>query len=112
MADDLRRLKRTATRILSSGVVVSASIIVLGLFLAYASGDMSSPYGGAGSGWLLFGDPFFSPSHVLFMGFMVLLATPVLNVAASAYLFFRERDGALALITSIVLQVLLLGFTV
>jgi len=112
MADDMRRLKRTATRILSSGVVLSASLIVLGLTLAYTSGDTSSPYGGAGFQLLLLGDSSFSPSQVLFMGFMVLLATPVLNVAASAYLFIRERDGALALITSFVLLVLLLGFTV
>lgn len=112
MEDDLRRMKRTATRILSSGVALSGSLIVLGLILAYTSGNTSSPYGGAGPRWLLFGDPFLSPSHVLFMGFLVLLATPVLNVAASAYLFIRERDGALALITSFVLLVLLLGFTV
>ena len=49
--------------------------------------------------------------HVTRAGIIVLMATPVLRVAATALLFFKNGDRALAGLALIVLAVLLAGVT-
>jgi uncharacterized membrane protein len=75
--------------------------------MAVVTGDTSNPYGALEMSKLLSGDLSITPSLVLILGFTVLVATPVLNVASAAVLFIRGRDDSLALITTFVLRVLI-----
>jgi len=61
--------------------------------------------------WIIFGDLFLAPSHVFFLGFMVLLATPVVRSVYSAVYFMIRRDYVYAILTSLVLFALLFSFT-
>ena len=90
---------------------MSAVLIALGLIMTITTGDTSNPYGVLKLDELLSGDLSITPSHVLFLGFTVLVATPVLNVASAAFLFFKGRDGSLAIISTFVLLVLIVSLT-
>jgi len=110
-AEVMRKVRQSAALIFTSGVRMSAVLIALGLVMTIATGDTSNPYGVLELGSLYSGDLSISPSHVLFLGFTVLVATPVLNVASAAFLFFRGRDGSLAVITTFVMLVLIVSLT-
>ena len=107
----MRKVRRSAALIFSSGVRMSAVLIALGLVMAVVTGDTSNPYGVLELGRLLSGDLPITPSLVLFLGFTVLVATPILSVASAAFLFFRGRDGSLAIISTFVLLVLIVSLT-
>ena len=109
--DVMRRVRRSASLIFSSGVRMSAVLIIIGLAMSVATGDTSNAYGSLELGKLLRGDLAVTPSHVLFLGFTVLVATPVLNIASAAFLFFKGRDGSLAIISAFVLLVLIVSLT-
>ena len=109
--DVMRRVRRSASLIFSSGVRMSAVLIIIGLAMSVATGDTSNAFGGLELGKLLRGDLSITPSHVLFLGFTVLVATPVLNVASAAFLFFKGRDRSLAIISTFVLLVLIVSLT-
>jgi uncharacterized membrane protein len=110
-AEVMRKVRRSAALIFSSGVRMSAALIVLGMVMTIATGDTSNPYGVLEWNMLLSGDLTITPSHVLFLGFTVLVATPILNVASAAYLFFKGRDNSLAIITTFVLLILIVSLT-
>ena len=99
------------TLILRAGVLISAVLMVAGLTLHELTGDVSLPTGSVDPRWIFFGDPFLAPSHVLFLGFMALLATPVLRVAYSMVSFGARHDYVYAAMTGLVLLVLLFSFT-
>ena len=105
----MKRVRRNSSLIFTYGVLASAFLIFLGLAITGFTGDISCPYGIIELDWIIFGDPFFSPSHILFLGFLVLVATPILNIASTAYLFLRGRDGSLAVIASFVLLILIIS---
>ena len=104
-------MERVTSHILRLGVLASAALILVGLALTAVTGDTSDPYGLPDPDWIFWGDPFLEPSHVIYLGFMTLISIPVLNVVASILVFVRARDGAFAAISSIVLIILILGFT-
>ena len=106
-----RRMKSRLSLILRVGVVMSAALMVLGLAVNQLTGDVSFPTGILTSEWILFGNPFLAPSHILFMGFMVLLATPVARIVYSAASFTMRRDYVYAVLTYLVLLVLVFSFT-
>ncbi|MCX6649599.1 MAG: DUF1634 domain-containing protein [Candidatus Bathyarchaeota archaeon] len=106
-----RRMESRLSFILRVGVVASAALMVLGLALNQITGDVSCPTGILSLEWMLFGDPFLAPSHVLFLGFMILLATPVARIVYSAVSFTVRRDYVYAALTSFVLLVLIFSFT-
>jgi uncharacterized membrane protein len=107
----MRKVRKSASLVFSSGVRVSAALIALGLVMAFVTGDTTNPYGVPEISRILSGDIPMTPSLILFLGFTVLVATPVLNVASAAFLFFRGRDNSLALITTFVLLVLIVSLT-
>ena len=107
----MSKVRRSAALIFTSGVRMSAVLIVLGIAMTIATGDTSNPYGVLEWGSLLSGDLTITPSHVLFLGFTALVATPILNVASAALLFFRGRDSSLGIITTFVLLILIVSLT-
>jgi len=109
-ADSVRRMEETLSLLLKMGVLLSGTLVLLGLAVMAATGDTSCPYGVLGLRWMLLGDPFLEPSHVIFLGFTTLIATPVIRIIASAAMFYRARDRAFAVITATVLLILVISF--
>ncbi|RLI07688.1 DUF1634 domain-containing protein [Candidatus Bathyarchaeota archaeon] len=106
----VRRMELVISHLLRCGVLLSAALVILGLALTAATGDTSCPYGVITLDWILGGNPFFAPSHVLFLGFFILIATPILRIAASILMFLKVGDNVFAAITSLVMIILLLSF--
>jgi uncharacterized membrane protein len=105
----VRRLELFVSGILRLGVALSGLLILVGLGLTAWSGDVSCPYGVLSLEWVLWGDPFLEPSHVLFLGFLVLVATPMTRVAVSVIAYVMDRDWVYAAITGLVLIVMVAG---
>lgn len=104
-------MEEIASRILRVGVFASAALVLIGLALTAVTGDTSHPYGLPDLHWIVWGDPFLEPSHIIYLGFMTLISTPVLNIVASILVFIKAGDGAFTTIASLVLLILILGFT-
>jgi len=107
----LKRMEALVSNILRAGVLISAALILFGLTMMIVTGDTSCPNGNMDLAWLINGDPFFAPSHILFLGFLTLIATPVLRIGASIYVYTKLHDNAFTTITTIVLFVLVVSFT-
>lgn len=107
----VKRMEALVSTILRAGVLMSGALILFGLTLTIVTGDTSYPNGNMDIDWLIRGDPFFAPSHILFLGFLTLIATPVLRIAASIYVYTKLHDNAFTIITTIVLFVLMVSFT-
>jgi len=107
----VKRMEALVSTILRAGVLMSGALILFGLMLTIVTGDTSYPNGNMDIDWLIRGDPFFAPSHILFLGFLTLIATPVLRIAASIYVYTKLHDNAFTIITTIVLFVLMVSFT-
>ena len=106
---NVKDLELFISNVLRIGVAVSGVLIIIGLGLFMVSGDNSYPTGEASLHWILYGDPFFAPSHILFLGFITLVATPLLRVAASVIAYIIEKDWIYTAITGFVLVVLVIG---
>ena len=106
---NVRDLELFVSNVLRIGVAVSGVLIMIGLGLYMVTGDNSCPTGISTLQWIIYGDPFFAPSHILFLGFLTLVATPLLRVAASVIAYIIEKDWIYAAITGFVLVVLLIG---
>ena len=110
--------------ILRYGVVLSSATIAVGLALMLSVPPPGTQVTLQGALAASLGRPTLDPSAllegvaqgsavaVLQVGTMILLATPVVRVAASVILFFRERDMLYVGITSLVLAMLLLAIFV
>jgi len=105
-------------RLLQAGVVLAAAVVVAGgvVYLAHHGGSrpeygtfagepaaLRSVSGIVGEAAALRG------TGIIQLGLLILIATPVARVAFSLYAFFRDRDRAYILITSIVLILLILS---
>ncbi|TMC15540.1 MAG: DUF1634 domain-containing protein [Chloroflexi bacterium] len=82
-------------RILKIGVTLSASLILLGILLLPQTLQQISAW------WLIL------QPHIITLGLLALIATPVLSLVGSLLTFMRERDLQYVIITSIVLAILL-----
>lgn len=109
----VRKADLITAQVLRGGVLLSASIIVIGVVMFYAR---YFRYGAQANlfphsfGSVMTGIAHGDASSVIVLGLLVLLATPVLRVAVSIVAFALERDWRYVIITSIVLLVLLLSF--
>jgi uncharacterized membrane protein len=110
--------------ILRYGVVLSSATVAVGLVLMLSAPPPGTPVTLQGALAANFGRPMLDSSAlltgvaqgsavgVLQLGTMILLATPVVRVAASVFLFLKERDMLYVGITSLVLAMLLLAIFV
>jgi uncharacterized membrane protein len=92
-------------------VVISGLLLVIGLALFWLTGDASCPTGLLTLDWIIWGDPFLMPSHVIFLGFLILVMTPVLPVASSVLIYLKSEDWMFTAITSTVLIILALSMS-
>jgi len=105
-------MEKTLTWVLRIGVVLSGVLIIIGLSLMFVTRDTSNPHGVMELEWILRGNSFFDPSHILFLGYAVLLLTPVLRVAVSILLFLKAQDIPFTAITLIVFVILIVSMAV
>ena len=106
---NVKELELFVSNVLRIGVLISGILIVIGLGLFIVTGDSDYPNGEATLEWIINGDPFLSPSHILFMGFIVLVVTPLLRVGASVFAYAVEKDWTYFAITGFVLSILVIG---
>ena len=105
-------MEKTLAWVLRIGVVLSGVLITIGLSLMFTTNDTSNPYGVMELEWILKGNSFFAPSHILFIGYAVLLSTPVLRVAVSILLYLKAQDIPFTAITLIVFIVLMVSMAI
>jgi uncharacterized membrane protein len=112
----LRTVEKAVGRVLRIGVILSATIICLGLVLLAAKGiitngmriDAAIPYP-RDLGALLSGLLALDPASVIVLGLVVLIATPITRVFVSIIAFALERDWRYVAVTAIVLAILIVG---
>jgi len=97
--------------VLQGGVILSAAVIVIGLFLEFLQPNKFAPqklqffpqtFGQVWAGLLVL-----RPQAVIALGLLLLIATPVVRVAVSIVAFAAERDRRFVVITAVVLLILL-----
>jgi uncharacterized membrane protein len=110
------------SNLLRSGVVLSLTLVTLGMSLTFfhhpdyfssaqALQRLTAPERGPHDLSDVLADVANARGQALVMvGLLVLMATPVLRVALSLLVFSRQRDRAFGTVTSVVLGLLLLSF--
>lgn len=109
------RKERVISAILRGGVLLSAFTIAVGVVLFYlrdaqsAHGLLDHPYPHTLPA-VLSGLAQGNPIAIIALGLLLLLATPVVNVAISIFAFALERDWRFVMITALVLAILIASF--
>lgn len=110
------------SNLLRSGVVLSLTLVTLGMSLTFfhhpdyfssaqALQRLTAPERGPHDLSDVLADAMNARGQAFVMvGLLVLMATPVLRVALSLLIFSRQRDRAFVTVTSVVLGLLLLSF--
>ncbi len=109
--DRMEDMEVLISNVLRIGVLLSGFIIFIGMILIIVTGDTSYPFGDMNIAWIVWGDPFFAPSHILFIGYLILIATPILRIVASIIIYVKNGDNLFSAITTIVLLIRLVSFT-
>lgn len=104
--DPQRRLELFLHNLLVGGVILSSALLILGLILAFAGGN-GLPDSVPPLPQVIPLALSFDPAGLLALGFLVLIATPILRVAGSVIGFMVERDWRYALITFVVFLIVL-----
>ncbi len=115
--NDASKNKIETTEILLSktlkfGVIVSATVIGIGLIMLLVTGDSGYPVKKfpTSIAQIVTGLVSLKPYAVIMAGILLLILTPVYRVAASIITFMHEKDFRYVIITSIVIIILLLSF--
>jgi uncharacterized membrane protein len=94
------------SRLMRLSVTISGVFIAIGIGLLLITGNDACPVNIFDFQWVLYGDPFFAPSHIVFLGFIILIGTPLLRIAASVFVYAKSNDRTFTLITGMVMLVL------
>ncbi len=109
------RKELVISAVLRGGVLLSAFTIAAGVILFYlrdaqsAHGLLDHPYPHTLPA-VLSGLAQGNPIAIIALGLLLLLATPVVNVAVSIFAFALERDWRFVVITALVLAILIASF--
>jgi uncharacterized membrane protein len=106
---EIHKMEMFIARLMRSSVLVSGVLMALGVFFFLTSGNESCPVDMFDPQWILYGNPFLAPSHVIFLGFMVLIGTPLLRIMASIFVYAKSGDWMFTTITGLVLTVLVVS---
>jgi uncharacterized membrane protein len=106
---NVRQLELFISGVLRIGVVLSGLLILFGLGVFALTNNINDPTGVATLDWIIHGNPFLEPSHILFLGFIILVLTPLSRVATSVVAYAYEHDWTYVVITGFVLVVLVTG---
>jgi uncharacterized membrane protein len=104
------RMNWVIHKVLLAGVVVSMTLIGVGLFLTATTPDEEQEWIGLGSLW----DALVAlePVALVELGLLVLIATPLLRILTALVLFTTERDYRFILIALFVLGMVSLAVVV
>jgi|GEM_PF-1560918 len=104
------RMNWVIHKVLLAGVVVSMTLIGVGLFLTATTPDAEQEWIGLGSLW----DALVAlePVALVELGLLVLIATPLLRILTALVLFTTERDYRFILIALFVLGMVSLAVVV
>lgn len=106
-----RALEAVVLHTLKLGTRLSATLILIGLALAVSRGDWGYP----GNGYpvlphvALAGAAELRPGAFTALGFMLLIATPIVRVAATSLIYWWSGERRLFWVSATVFVVLLLG---
>ena len=103
-------INRIIGRGLRIGVVLSGILMAIGFILYNITGDSTFPLGPVSVPWILQGFLNLNPAAVIFLGILVLIATPVVRVLIAASAFLHEGDRIYTLIAIFVFIVLMISF--
>ena len=99
-------------KILRLGVLVSATVMLIGLLLLIVKGNGGYPNNTFPTDFteICHGIAQLKPYAIMMLGIFLLILTPVLRVIVSIYSFYREGDNLYVVITTIVLVILGISF--
>lgn len=106
---EIHRMEMFISRLMRISVLISGTVIALGVVTFLITGNNSCPVNIFDINWILNGNPFFAPSHIIFLGFMILIGTPLLRIAASVFVYAKTKDWTFTVITGLVLTVLVVS---
>ena len=109
--ESIIKMEVLVSNVLKIGVLLSAVFLVAGLSMLIFTEDNSCPTGDMSVEWFVSGLNTFTPSHIIFTGFLILVSTPILRIAASVGIYIHQKDYTFAVITGIVLAVMVYSLT-
>ena len=103
---EIHKMELFISKLMRLSVLVSGLLIATGVVLFLTSGNASCPADMFDPAWIINGNPFLEPSHVIFLGFMILVGTPMLRIVASIMVYIVQKDWYFTTITGLVFLVL------
>ncbi len=114
-----RDIEKILANLLGGGVIIAASVVIVGAFLFLVRHGSEVPNYGvfkpdsfnyANFTGLFEGIISFRPASIMQLGILLLIATPVLRVLFSVFAFIYEKDYTYFVFTIFVFCVLILSF--
>lgn len=110
--EEMNRIELVIGKILRVGVVISATIMIIGLLLLLITGKSGYAHDAFPTTFkaIFIGIATLKPYAIMMLGIFCLILTPVLRVIVSIYSFYKEKDMLYVWITTFVLIVLIISF--
>ncbi|MBP2649925.1 MAG: hypothetical protein H6Q74_750 [Firmicutes bacterium] len=110
--NDLYDIETFVGRSLQLGVVISATVIVVGMILFIASGEGGFPGDTYPTSFSTIwqGVLALKPYAIILLGLILLICTPIFRVGISILVFFKEKDWLYVGISFIVFIILISSF--
>lgn len=112
MTEEMADVQLIIGKILRLGVMISATVMIIGLVLLIVKGNGGYPHNVFPTDftqiWAEIAE--LKPYAIMMLGIFLLILTPVLRVVVSIYSFYREGDSLYVWITTIVLVILGISF--
>ncbi|AFS00820.1 DUF1634 domain-containing protein [Lentilactobacillus buchneri] len=112
MTEEMADVQLIIGKILRLGVIISATVMIIGLVLLIVKGNGGYPHNAFPTDFtqIWAGIAELKPYAIMMLGIFLLILTPVLRVVVSIYSFYREGDSLYVWITTIVLVILGISF--
>lgn len=112
MTEEMADVQLIIGKILRLGVMISATVMIIGLVLLIVKGNGGYPHNAFPTDFtqIWAGIAELKPYAIMMLGIFLLILTPVLRVVVSIYSFYREGDKLYVWITTIVLVILGISF--
>lgn len=107
---DTSNIESIIIKVLRVGVVISASIILIGLILLFSTGDYYFDINNISFTMVISQAINLRPAYIIMIGLLVLILTPVIRIVASLIIFKVQDDKTYVCITLIVLIILAISF--
>ncbi|UQS85652.1 DUF1634 domain-containing protein [Apilactobacillus apisilvae] len=110
--EEMNQIELVIGKILRIGVIISATIMMIGLLIFILTGKSgySGNYHPSSFKEIFTGVTQLKSYAIMMVGIFCLILTPVLRVIVSIYSFYKEHDMLYVYITTFVLLVLIFSF--